>query len=850
MQIMRGALSPFKTLFLFIALLCSMNLSAQKVTNSGRDFWLGFTEVVDRATADFYLNVSSRDTTSVTVSIPGTGFTLTQLIVPDTVFTFSLPAFDAAIEGSDTIIHKAIHVVSDSDVVVYAVNYHLFRHEASLVLPTPALGTRYRAITQKSEFANLGTTDRLRESEFIIVTGVDSVTVDITPANDAKNGRDSGITFQVTVPPESIYALQADSVQDDLSGTLIEGVDPNKGFAVFSGNEWSTVVCTPTLDPLYEQMFPTNTWGKEYIVLSTPDVDKDYVRVMADEDNTFLLRNDSLVDTLMAGEWFSDTLGVMDSATLYSSNKRIGVGFFMVTRSTSCDRTLDTDPSMIILNPNEQMFLDSITFFASDPPGITMTHYIHLITRTIDKDSIWLDDTLQTGFTVFKYDTNYSYLSREVQVGSHTLQTGGCGFNAYALGRASAVSYAYAAGVQLNDLDNTVEFENVSTGSDTICITDSVRFNPGIAGTPISFQWNFSDGDQFNVQRPVKKFDTSGVFFYSLITEYACFSDTLLDTIFITETPEVDLGPDTLLCSGPPLILDSENPGMLRFWNTGDTSQTLTLNEGGTFTVVVSNLVCFDRDTITVEIPQIGADFNYLKTNQDRPDICTGEDVLFFNSFLGTPIDYQWDFGDGGTLDDAPQIRYDYGIGGTYTVRLLPRFECGTDTVTLEVRDTLVVIAYPDVELGEDTFLCLPDTVRLRIRNAQRVFWEPNGETIDSIKVIESGLVSVYAENASCASSDSVYVDIPILADVIPNVFTPNGDGINDFFEFGNLDRCENYLLRVFNRWGVEVYQSNQVPGERWDGRSFSGQALNTGVYFFVLEGDGVDYRGAVTLIR
>ncbi|HAS36539.1 MAG TPA: hypothetical protein DCS15_08630, partial [Flavobacteriales bacterium] len=51
-------------------------------------------------------------------------------------------------------------------------------------------------------------------------------------------------------------------------------------------------------------------------------------------------------------------------------------------------------------------------------------------------------------------------------------------------------------------------------------------------------------------------------------------------------------------------------------------------------------------------------------------------------------------------------------------------------------------------------------------------------------------------------------------------------------------------------RWGVEVYQSNQVPGERWDGRSFSGQALNTGVYFFVLEGDGVDYRGAVTLIR
>jgi gliding motility-associated-like protein len=828
-------------------LLCTFGLDgrAQAITNAGTDFWLGYNEVLDDTHADYWLNISSKDTANVTVEIPGTGFSTTQQIAPNVVTRFNLPPNDCWIFGSDTIWERAIHVTSDSNVVVYAITYFGFRHEASLVLPTNAWGTRYRAMTYASENkAAFGET--LRESEFIVVSGMDTVEVEITPSADGKGGLPAGTPYSVTIPPQSIYQLLADSVQDDLTGTLIESTNPNVPFAVFAGNEWSTIVCTPNSDPLYEQMFPTSTWGKEYIVIPTPTVDFDYIRVMADADSTFLLRNDTLVDTLMAGEFFEDTVS---SPTLYTGSNRISVGYFMVTGSAFCSGRSNTDPSMIMLNPNEQMFLDSITFFSVDHPAL-LDHFINVVTRTVDTNDMFFDGVKLDSFLVFPHDTTYSYRSIAVNVGSHTLETGGCGFVAYSLGLGVAVSYAYAAGVLLTDLDNQVSFENVSTGSDTICTNDSIQFRPGIFGNPISFLWEFSDGTSYTVQQPRKKFDTSGTFTYRLVTEYQCFNDTVLDTIQIRPSPEIDLGEDTLVCSGPPLILDAGYPDMIWVWSTGDTSQQLAVTRSGTYSVIVSNLICFDFDTIEVELPQIGASFEWLKGNPDRPDICVDEEVLFFNEFLGTPIDFRWEFGDGNEVDDAPQIRYAYGSGGDFVVSLLPRFECGPDTVTLAVTDTLTIVPFPTVDLGEDTFLCLPDTMELRVSNAERIIWEPGGSEDTVLRVTETEFITVFAENRSCPITDSVYIDVPVISDVIPNVFTPNGDGVNDVFTFAHLDRCENHTLKVFNRWGVEVFESVLIPGESWDGRGWDGRPVTEGVYFYILEGNGVEHAGHITLIR
>lgn len=69
---------------------------------------------------------------------------------------------------------------------------------------------------------------------------------------------------------------------------------------------------------------------------------------------------------------------------------------------------------------------------------------------------------------------------------------------------------------------------------------------------------------------------------------------------------------------------------------------------------------------------------------------------------------------------------------------------------------------------------------------------------------------------------------------LIPNVFTPNGDGINDFIEVPG-DGIRVFEFSVFTRTGTRVYLSNS-PRIFWDGTNSSGMELKEGVYYYVLE--------------
>jgi gliding motility-associated-like protein/uncharacterized repeat protein (TIGR01451 family) len=84
---------------------------------------------------------------------------------------------------------------------------------------------------------------------------------------------------------------------------------------------------------------------------------------------------------------------------------------------------------------------------------------------------------------------------------------------------------------------------------------------------------------------------------------------------------------------------------------------------------------------------------------------------------------------------------------------------------------------------------------------------------------------------------------------IIPNVFTPNGDGVNDTFEIPGLETFTGNELNVVNRWGATVYQKKNYKNE-WDG-----QGLNEGTYFYLLKvqtasGKWDVYKGYITLLR
>ncbi len=104
--------------------------------------------------------------------------------------------------------------------------------------------------------------------------------------------------------------------------------------------------------------------------------------------------------------------------------------------------------------------------------------------------------------------------------------------------------------------------------------------------------------------------------------------------------------------------------------------------------------------------------------------------------------------------------------------------------------------------------------------------------------------------------SDTAYVDIETYESsgiVIPNVFTPNGDGNNDFF-FVQSVNLESLNCEIYNRWGQLMYNYDTIKGF-WDGRTLSGSEVPDGTYFIIVKAVGIDgteffKKGTVSLIR
>ncbi|MFN6116606.1 MAG: gliding motility-associated C-terminal domain-containing protein, partial [Flavobacteriales bacterium] len=89
----------------------------------------------------------------------------------------------------------------------------------------------------------------------------------------------------------------------------------------------------------------------------------------------------------------------------------------------------------------------------------------------------------------------------------------------------------------------------------------------------------------------------------------------------------------------------------------------------------------------------------------------------------------------------------------------------------------------------------------------------------------------------------------------VPNAFSPNGDGVNDRFIPNAPPQDNRALLRIFNRWGEEVFTATDLANG-WDGTS-GGVAVPDGVYVYLLRAtdpcaptNQVELRGHVTLLR
>ena len=192
-------------------------------------------------------------------------------------------------------------------------------------------------------------------------------------------------------------------------------------------------------------------------------------------------------------------------------------------------------------------------------------------------------------------------------------------------------------------------------------------------------------------------------------------------------------------------------------------------------------------------------------------------------SFLGKIIDYTWKFPDGTTSKD-PYIK-DVKDAGQYSLTVTTENLCSY-TDYFDVIAYEVPVIQQLVSLGANSYQVIATGSEKILYSKDRINWQES----NIFENIKPGPVKFYVkfENSDCLGKVKTGLSIEI-----PNVITPNNDGINDTWTFSNLDVYDSpSTLKIYDRYGVLVYQQSGNDNFLWDGKR-NGRALPTSSYWY-----------------
>ena len=415
-------------------------------------------------------------------------------------------------------------------------------------------------------------------------------------------------------------------------------------------------------------------------------------------------------------------------------------------------------------------------------------------------------------------------------------------------------------------------------GTDTVCYGQiaPAELNTVTTGgqAPYTYTWNYGlpANDSISINPP----PTTTTTYEVIVADAGGCDDTTSIEIFVWP-PLVAFAADTVICEGEQANLSViASGGTSNFytytWSDGSitSSITVTPTTTDTFTVVVEDGCSSPTNESAIVV--VGPKPNALFTVACDP-------IKFYSQFTdassvvpGSIVAWDWDFGDA-TTSTAQNPSHDYLSSAQYTVSLTVLTSDGcSDTYdsTIQSSPTVDFTAIPP-----ETTTANPTIDFVDGSSPDVVGWSwaygDNDSDLTAVPVFSSGstishtydssgiyAIVLYVTNAQgCIDSALGYVQI--LEEYIlfaPNVFTPNGNEINEHFRpVGVGINPDRFELLIFDRWGDLIYQTRDYE-EGWDGRANNGShQAQADVYIWMI--NTVDpaqkkhqYIGHVTLMK
>jgi gliding motility-associated-like protein len=375
-------------------------------------------------------------------------------------------------------------------------------------------------------------------------------------------------------------------------------------------------------------------------------------------------------------------------------------------------------------------------------------------------------------------------------------------------------------------------------GPDSVICRDSfVQFTyPGPDGY-MQYLWNDL------TQKQSVFISQLGTYWVDVVNKNGCPSQDSIT--FVLYPPPKTLLNDTMFCKTTSVELNGSNISPKTsfetkyFWSSGEKTPKITTFNPGTYIVKVQNRLCTIFDTVNLKHIETGLDL--------------GPDTFFCG-----PV-YKWIIPQKGFVkytwhDFAETIDYLATTPGMKKLTIVSREGCIES-------DSIYISQYPaiDAGLGNDTTICISALVEIVASDSfVKYSWNTGADT-RNIQISDSGLYIVtVTDKNGCIISDSIKISeksdaLPIDL-FMPNAFTPNDDFLNETYPGNHYsDPGSPYLLRLYNRWGEKIFES-ESPSIEWDGR-IDGKFAPQDVYVYYVKYVGCDnlerwFRGTFTLMR
>ncbi len=309
-------------------------------------------------------------------------------------------------------------------------------------------------------------------------------------------------------------------------------------------------------------------------------------------------------------------------------------------------------------------------------------------------------------------------------------------------------------------------------------------------------------------------------------------------TLSVAPRPTFDLGPDIEQCGSGPIALSANAADATIVWNTGQSTEQISVSESGYYEATASASGCTFVDGVNVLFLP-----GPVVSIEGEPTFCVGESTLLTASGADS---YEWNNG-----ANTPSIAMD--LEGLIVVE-------GTDASTgctgsASIRTTAQ--QPPRIVTAERFVKCAGRSILLNptLLGANTLTWN-DAIAARSIQVSEPGSYTAAASNQCGESRVTITVeDEECFQHIyIPNAFTPNGDGLNDLFRVYG-ERIERFHMQIFDRWGSRVFETRDLNAA-WNGsHQNSGYYCPAGIYTVLIELEYEDLSvkqltGHVSLLR